>query len=61
MIVCKPGKAVSEQELRDYVAPKFARFWLPDGYAFVIEIPRTSTGKMMKAALREQFRAWQWP
>ena len=61
VIVCKPGKAVSEQELRDYLAPKFARFWLPDGYAFVIEIPRTSTGKMMKAPLREQFRAWQWP
>jgi fatty-acyl-CoA synthase len=27
---------------------------------FVPEIPRTSTGKMLKAALRERFREWRW-
>jgi fatty-acyl-CoA synthase len=47
---------VDRRELRDYLAPKFAKFWLPDGYAFVDGIPRSSTGKMLKASLREQFR-----
>ena len=61
VVICKEGRTVSEQELRDYLAPRFAKFCLPEGYAFVSEIPRTSTGKMMKAALREQFREWQWP
>jgi fatty-acyl-CoA synthase len=61
VIVCKQDQQVSEQELRDYLAPRFAKFWLPEGYAFVVEIPRTSTGKMMKAALREQFCDWRWP
>ena len=60
VIVLKPGQSASEQELRDYLVPKFAKFWLPEGFAFVTAIPRTSTGKMMKAALREQFRDWCW-
>ena len=59
VIVLKPGATASEQELRDYLAPKFAKFWLPDAFAFVAEIPRTSTGKMMKAKLREQFNHWK--
>jgi len=60
VIVLKNGAITSEQELRDWLAPRFAKFWLPDAYAFVEAIPRTSTGKMMKAALREQFRDWRW-
>ena len=47
-----------EEELRDYLAPKFAKIWLPDGYVFVDQIPRTSTGKMMKARLRETYKDW---
>jgi acyl-CoA synthetase (AMP-forming)/AMP-acid ligase II len=38
-----------------HLASKFAKFWLPDAFVFVNEIPRTSTGKMLKAKLREQF------
>ena len=55
VVVLKPGQQATQDELRDFLAPKFAKFWLPDTYAFVSEIPRTSTGKMMKAKLREQF------
>src|SRR5574340_764726 len=58
VVVLKPGQAASAEELRDYLAPKFARFWLPDAFVFTGEIPRTSTGKMMKAKLREQFKDW---
>ena len=60
VIVLKSGKSASGQELRDYLASRFAKFWLPDAFVFVGEIPRTSTGKMMKAKLREQYHGWKW-
>jgi len=59
VVVLKPGQSATVEELRDYLAPKFAKFWLPDGVEFVAEIPRTSTGKMLKAKLREQFKDWK--
>jgi fatty-acyl-CoA synthase len=33
---------------------------VPDAYAFVAEIPRTSTGKFLKTKLREQYKDWRW-
>ena len=27
---------------------------------FVMQLPRTSTGKFLKTKLREQFRDWKW-
>jgi fatty-acyl-CoA synthase len=55
-IVLKPGQHATADELREYLAPNFARWWLPDAFEFVSEIPRTSVGKFRKSALREQFR-----
>jgi fatty-acyl-CoA synthase len=59
VVVLKPGQTATPDELRAHLAPNFAKFWLPDGFEFVNEIPRTSTGKMLKAKLREQFREWR--
>jgi fatty-acyl-CoA synthase len=59
VVVLKPGQSATAEELRTHLAPKFAKFWLPDGFVFVDEIPRTSTGKMMKAKLRERFKNWK--
>ncbi|MGH7635106.1 MAG: AMP-binding enzyme, partial [Gemmatimonadaceae bacterium] len=56
VVVLKPGQAATQDELRAHLAPKFAKFWLPDAFEFVDEIPRTSTGKMLKAKLRERFK-----
>lgn len=56
VVVLKPGAAASAGELHAHLAPKFAKFWLPDAFVFVAEIPRTPTGKALKARLREQFR-----
>ena len=55
-VVLKPGMTATAEELREYLAPKFAKFWLPDAFVFIDAIPRPSTGKMLKAQLREQFR-----
>jgi fatty-acyl-CoA synthase len=56
VIVLKPGAAVTADELRDHLAPKFPKFWLPDAVVFVDAIPRTSAGKFKKTELREKFR-----
>ena len=58
-VVLKEGvTSAIEPELSAMLAEKFAKWWLPDGYVFVESIPRTSAGKFLKAALREQYKAW---
>src|SRR5439155_18377294 len=47
--------SASAGELREFLAPNFAKFWLPDRIEFISEIPKTSVGKFRKTALREQF------
>ena len=51
----KKGQTVSPDELKEFLSDKFAKFWIPDGYAFVEAIPKTSVGKFMKSALRDQY------
>src|SRR3954470_10168306 len=58
-VVLKPGAAASPQELKAFLAPQFAKFWLPDDYAFIAAIPRTSAGKFKKSELRDQFKDFQ--
>jgi len=57
IIVKKPGAEVTPEQLDTFLLDKFAKWMLPDVYHFVDEIPRTSTGKFNKLALREQFKA----
>jgi fatty-acyl-CoA synthase len=54
-IVLKKGRKATEAELGAHLAPRFAKFWLPDAYVFVDQIPRTSTGKFLKTRLRETY------
>lgn len=56
VVVLKPGQAVTGEELRTFIEPRFAKWWLPDAFEFVQEIPRTSVGKFKKSALKEQFK-----
>jgi fatty-acyl-CoA synthase len=54
-VVLKEGASASAEELREFLAPSFAKFWLPERIEFIAEIPKTSVGKFRKTALREQF------
>jgi fatty-acyl-CoA synthase len=60
-VVLKEGAKPSEEELRSWLEPRFAKFWLPDAFVFLQQIPRTATGKFLKAALREQLRDFRLP
>ncbi|NGY06374.1 hypothetical protein G7Y85_16500 [Solimonas terrae] len=55
VVVRKPGTDVSPTQLHAHLDGKFAKWWLPDGYEFVEQIPRTSTGKFQKLKVREMF------
>jgi fatty-acyl-CoA synthase len=55
VVVLKEGQTATDEQLREHLAPKFAKWWLPDRFEFVDEIPKTSVGKFKKTALREQF------
>ncbi len=56
-IVPRSGLTVTADELRAHLADRFPSWWLPDDFVFVPAIPRTSTGKFLKSALRESLRA----
>jgi fatty-acyl-CoA synthase len=60
VVVLRPGAQASADQLRDFLTPKFAKFWLPDAYVFADSIPRTSTGKFKKRELRDQYRTFTW-
>jgi len=55
VVVVKPGQQTTADELREHLAPQFAKWWLPDTFEFVSEIPKTAVGKFKKTAIRERF------
>ncbi|MBX7071564.1 MAG: long-chain fatty acid--CoA ligase [Pirellulales bacterium] len=55
-VVLKPGASATGDELRAFLEPQFAKWWLPDAFEFIDAIPRTSAGKFLKSALRERFQ-----
>ncbi|MGZ6006384.1 MAG: 3-(methylthio)propionyl-CoA ligase [Rhizomicrobium sp.] len=61
IVVLKPGKTATREELLAYLTGKIAKWWMPDDVQFVEEIPHTATGKIQKTVLREQFGAYRLP
>lgn len=61
IVVPKPGKAPDRHSLLTYMEGKVAKWWLPDDVAVVPEIPHTATGKILKTALRSQFKDYRFP
>jgi fatty-acyl-CoA synthase len=55
VVVPRPGARPDGAAILDAIAPKVARWWLPDRVVFVDEIPHTATGKIQKTTLRERF------
>ena len=58
VVQLKPGKSVSEEELRAHVASQLAAFKVPVEIQFMDEpLPRNANGKILKTVLRERFEA----
>jgi fatty-acyl-CoA synthase len=54
-VVPKPGKTPSPSDLVDFLATRVPRWWLPDQWTFLGEIPKTSVGKFDKKLMRADF------
>jgi acyl-CoA synthetase (AMP-forming)/AMP-acid ligase II len=54
-VVLKPGAGRDPAAIRAFLTDKVARWWLPERYAFVDEIPKTSVGKFDKKMLRARY------
>jgi fatty-acyl-CoA synthase len=55
VVVAKEGSAVNAGDLRNFLADKVVRWWLPERWTFVDEIPRTSVGKYDKKTIRSRY------
>lgn len=55
VVLKSEARAVSKQEIIDFIAPNFAKWQLPDEVKFVDEIPKTSVGKYNKKHIRVIF------
>jgi fatty-acyl-CoA synthase len=55
VVVPAEGKSPTAQELVDFLQGRVARWWLPERWTFVDEIPKTSVGKFDKKVLRGRY------
>jgi acyl-CoA synthetase (AMP-forming)/AMP-acid ligase II len=53
-VVRRAGTDVQPADVRAFLEDKVARWWLPEHWAFVSEIPKTSVGKFDKRRLRAE-------
>jgi len=59
LVVPRPGHTVDPAAVLQVYEGKVAKWWLPDAVLVVPELPHTATGKLLKTALREQYRDYQ--
>lgn len=61
VVIAKPGKEPTREQILEFMDGKIAKWWMPDDVVFVDEIPHTATGKIQKITLREQFKDYRLP
>jgi fatty-acyl-CoA synthase len=54
-VVLKDGETASVEDLKGFLAERVAKWWLPERWAFIDEVPKTSVGKFDKKVLRAQY------
>jgi fatty-acyl-CoA synthase len=61
IVQLKQGQDATREDILKFMEGKIAKWWMPDDVAFVEGIPHTATGKILKTALRDQFKAYRFP
>jgi fatty-acyl-CoA synthase len=56
-VVALDGNPIDIGCLRDHLVSRVARWWIPERWAFIEEVPKTSVGKFDKKKLRATFAA----
>jgi fatty-acyl-CoA synthase len=51
-VVVREGASLSADDLHEHLRGRVAKWWLPDEFAFIEQVPKTSVGKFDKKVLR---------
>jgi fatty-acyl-CoA synthase len=54
-VVPADGEEITLDELKEYLADRVPKWWIPNDLEIIDEVPKTSVGKFSKKTLREQF------
>jgi fatty-acyl-CoA synthase len=55
-VVVEEGAEVAPDELRKHLESRVAKWWIPETFAFIDEVPKTSVGKFDKKVLRQRLK-----
>jgi fatty-acyl-CoA synthase len=61
IVQLKQGQSATREDILKYMDGKIAKWWMPDDIVFIDAIPHTATGKILKTALRDQFKTYSFP
>ena len=53
-VVFESGREASPEELQAHLASRVAKWWIPEDFAVIDEVPKTSVGKFDKKVLRKR-------
>jgi fatty-acyl-CoA synthase len=56
-VVLREGAAVQDEDLAAFLTGRVAKWWVPERWAFIAEVPKTSVGKFDKKVLRARHAA----
>jgi fatty-acyl-CoA synthase len=54
-VVAEDGAELGPDDIRGFLDGRVAKWWIPESYEFIDELPRTSVGKFSKKTLREKY------
>jgi len=54
-VVLKSGATVTAEELKAWLGERTAKWWVPERWTFITEVPKTSVGKFDKKVLRARY------
>jgi fatty-acyl-CoA synthase len=54
-VVLKEGESASVDDLKGFLTERVAKWWLPERWTFIEEVPKTSVGKFDKKVLRAAY------
>jgi fatty-acyl-CoA synthase len=54
-VVLREDSELTADQIKEFLAPRIASWWMPDEIVFIDEIPKTGTGKFDKKVVRARF------
>ena len=60
-VVVEAGQTLTKDEVLEFLAPRIAKWQLPDDVVFIDEVPKTSVGKFSKKTLRDRYADYVLP